>query len=121
MAKNKCAVFFAACGSTNKLTINLIEMNIDLTEKWAKEIALMTDEEFAENCKYIEMLINKRKTVLPQAAVSGSALVMEEEWEKLKATLTSNKWTSSEEICYYLSFCNGWLARNNEALFQADS
>jgi len=66
-------------------------MNIDLTEKWAKEIALMTDGEFAENCKYIEMLIDKRKAVLPQAVVIKSACekckpMVNAEWTKLVCT-----------------------------------
>lgn len=39
-------------------------MNIDLTEKWAKEIALMSDAEFEENCKHIETLLKRRKQAL---------------------------------------------------------
>ena len=70
-------------------------MNIDLAEKWAKEIALMTDEEFAENCKYIEILINKRKAVLPQADVIKSVCdcdyPMIESGDKLNVCTKCNK------------------------------
>jgi hypothetical protein len=34
------------------------------TEKWAKEIALMSDAEFEQNCKHIETLLNRRKQAL---------------------------------------------------------
>lgn len=47
-------------------------MNIDLTEKWAKEIALMSDADFEENCKYIETLLNRRKQALRIHDVSNS-------------------------------------------------
>jgi hypothetical protein len=47
-------------------------MNIDLTEKWAKEIALMSDADFEENCKYVEILLNRRKQALRIHDVSGS-------------------------------------------------
>lgn len=47
-------------------------MNIDLTEKWAKEIALMSDADFEENFKHIETLLNRRKQALRIHAVSGS-------------------------------------------------
>lgn len=46
-------------------------MNIDLTEKWAKEIALMSDAEFEENCKHIETLLKRRKQALRIHDVSG--------------------------------------------------
>ena len=43
-------------------------MNTDLTKKWAKEIALMSDADFEENCKHIETLLNRRKQALRKAA-----------------------------------------------------
>lgn len=46
-------------------------MNLDITEKWAKEIALMSDAEFEENCKHIETLLSKRKQALRKHDVSG--------------------------------------------------
>lgn len=46
-------------------------MNLDITEKWAKEIALMSDAEFEENCKHIETLLSKRKQALRIHDVSG--------------------------------------------------
>jgi len=39
-------------------------MNLDITEKWAKEIALMSDADFEQNCKHIEALLNRRKQAL---------------------------------------------------------
>ena len=53
-------------------------MNIDITEKWAKEIALMSDAEFEENCKHIETLLSKRKQALRIHDVVGQS-------EQLKA------------------------------------
>lgn len=47
-------------------------MNLDITEKWAKEIALMSDADFEENCKHIETLLNRRKQALRIHDVSGS-------------------------------------------------
>ena len=47
-------------------------MNLDITEKWAKEIALMSDAEFEQNCKHIETLLNRRKQALRIHDVSGS-------------------------------------------------
>lgn len=44
--------------------IKLNKMNLDITEKWAKEIALMSDAEFEQNCKHIETLLNRRKQAL---------------------------------------------------------
>jgi hypothetical protein len=39
-------------------------MNLDITKKWAKEIALMSDADFEENCIYIEILLARRKQAL---------------------------------------------------------
>ena len=52
-------------------------MNTDLTKKWAKEIALMSDADFEENCKHIETLLNRRKQALRKADVSGSYIRIE--------------------------------------------
>jgi hypothetical protein len=43
-------------------------MNTDLTKKWAKEIALMSDADFEKNCKHIGTLLNRRKQALRKAA-----------------------------------------------------
>jgi hypothetical protein len=39
-------------------------MDLDIINKWAKEIGLMSDTEFEENYKYIETLLNRRKQAL---------------------------------------------------------
>jgi hypothetical protein len=57
---------------------------------------------------------------LQQTDVSGSALDLDIEWKKFLNTVNPEKWTASEETCYYLAFCTGWWARTGEAAFQAD-
>lgn len=39
-------------------------------------------------------------------------LDLDNEWKKFLTKVNSDKWTSSEETCYYLAFCTGWWARN---------
>ena len=60
------------------------------------------------------------KPPLQQTAVSGSALDLDIEWRKFLKKVNPEKWTASEETCYYLAFCTGWWARTGEAAFQAD-
>jgi len=60
------------------------------------------------------------KPPLQQTAVSGSALDLDIEWKKFLKTVYPEKWSASEETCYYLAFCTGWWARTGEAAFQAD-
>jgi hypothetical protein len=60
------------------------------------------------------------KPPLQQTAVSGSALDLDIEWKKFLKTVNPEKWSASEETCYYLAFCTGWWARTGEAAFQAD-
>jgi N-acetylglucosamine-6-phosphate deacetylase len=57
---------------------------------------------------------------LNKGAVSGSALDLDKEWKKFLKKVNPEKWSASEETCYYLAFCTGWWARTGEAAFQAD-
>lgn len=74
-------------------------MNIDLTEKWAKEIALMSDADFEENCKYIETLLNRRKQTLRIHDVSGSLPIF-----KCKCGYETS---DSVSWCVHADCCNG--------------
>lgn len=47
-------------------------MNLDITKKLTEEIALMSDAEFEENCKYIEILLSKRKQALRIHEINSS-------------------------------------------------
>jgi hypothetical protein len=66
------------------------------------------------------MPIEKQTPASCQTAVSGSALDLDCEWKRFLKTVNPEKWSESEEICYYLAFCTGWWARTGEAAFQAD-
>jgi sporulation protein YlmC with PRC-barrel domain len=59
-------------------------MDLDIINKWAKEIGLMSDTEFEENYKYIETLLNRRKQALRIHDVVGRSEQCEHDYQPCK-------------------------------------
>lgn len=64
--------------------IKINNMNLDITEKWAKEIALMSDADFELNCKHIETLLNIRKIALRQTECSRMFIIKRDTGKQLE-------------------------------------